>query len=44
MIDNKLTLEGLFSIVLFCEATSDGYHFITQSNGYTTLALRIKRV
>lgn len=36
MIDSKLTLEGLFSIVLLCEATSDGYHFITQSDGYTT--------
>ncbi len=36
MIDSKLTLEGLFSIVLLCEATSDGHHFVTQSNGYTT--------
>ena len=36
MIDSKLTLEGLFSIVLFCEASSDGHHFITQSDGYTT--------
>lgn len=36
MIDSKLTLEGLFSIVLLCEATSDGHHFITQSDGYTT--------
>ena len=36
MIDRKLTLEGLFSIVLLCEATSDGHHFITQSDGYTT--------
>lgn len=37
MIDSKLTLEGLFSIVLLCEATSDGHHFITQSDGYTTV-------
>lgn len=36
MIDSKLTLEGLFSIVLLCEATSDGHHFITQSDGFTT--------
>lgn len=36
MIDSKLTLEGLFSIVLLCEASEDGHHFITQSNGYTT--------
>lgn len=36
MIDSKLTLEGLFSIVLLCEATSEGHHFVTQSDGYTT--------
>lgn len=36
MIDSKLTLEGLFSVVLLCEASSDGHHFITQSDGYTT--------
>lgn len=36
MIDSKLTLEGLFSIVLLCEAGKDGHHFITQSDGYTT--------
>lgn len=36
MIDSKLTLEGLFSIVLLCEATEEGHHFVTQSNGYTT--------
>lgn len=36
MIDSKLTLEGLFSIVLLCEAGNDGYRFITQSDGYTT--------
>lgn len=36
MIDSKLTLEGLFSIVLLCEVTSEGHHFITQSDGYTT--------
>jgi len=36
MIDSKLTLEGLFSIVLLCEATAEGHHFVTQSDGYTT--------
>lgn len=36
MIDSKLTLEGLFSIVLLCEASSEGHRFITQSDGYTT--------
>lgn len=36
MLDDKLTLEGLFSIVLLCEADSDGHHFITQSDGTTT--------
>lgn len=36
MLDEKLTLEGLFSIVLL--ATTDGqtHKFITQSDGYTT--------
>lgn len=36
MIDSKLTLEGLFSIVLLCEASADGHRFVTQSDGYTT--------
>lgn len=36
MIDSKLTLEGLFSIVLLCEAGKNGHHFITQSDGYST--------
>ena len=36
MIDSKLTLEGLFSIVLLCEATVEGHYFVTQSDGYTT--------
>ena len=36
MIDSKLTLEGLFSIVLLCEVGQDGRHFVTQSDGYTT--------
>lgn len=36
MIDSKLTLEGLFSVVLLCEAGKDGHRFITQSDGFTT--------
>ena len=36
MIDSKLTLEGLFSIVLLCEVGSEGHHFVTQSDGYST--------
>ena len=36
MIDQYLTLEGCFDIVLFAEAVSEGHHFITQSDGYTT--------
>lgn len=36
MIDQYLTLEGCFDIVLFAEADSDGHYFITQSDGTTT--------
>lgn len=36
MIDDKLTLEGLFSIVLLCTATNEGHSFVTQSDGITT--------
>jgi len=36
LIDNWLTLEGLFSIVLFAEVDSEGHWFITQSDGTTT--------
>jgi len=36
MIDSKLTLEGLFSIVLLCDVNSEGHYFITQSDGFTT--------
>lgn len=37
MLDEKLTVEGLFSIVLYCTADSTGKHiFITQNNGNTT--------
>lgn len=36
MLDNQLTLEGLFSIVLLCQKDDTGYHFITNSDGMTT--------
>lgn len=36
MLDNQLTLEGLFSIVLFCVAEGTNHKFITQSDGSTT--------
>ena len=34
MLDNQLTLEGLFSIVLLAEVNDGKYHFKTQSDGY----------
>lgn len=37
MLDNQLTLEGLFSIVLMCQTDGKNYNFITQSNGNTTV-------
>jgi len=37
MLDNQLTLEGLFSIVLMAKINDQGQHvFITRSDGYTT--------
>lgn len=36
MLDNQLTLEGLFSIVLQCVTDGKKHVFITQSDGYTT--------
>ena len=36
MLDNQLTIEGLFSIVLVCETDGKAHKFITQSDGYTT--------
>lgn len=36
MLDNQLTVEGLFSIVLLCTTDGQNHKFITQSNGYTT--------
>lgn len=36
MLDNQLTIEGLFTIVLLCKATEKGHVFITQSDGTNT--------
>lgn len=36
MLDEKLTVEGLFSVVLLCRATKDRHYFVTQSEGYST--------
>ena len=36
MLDNQLTLEGLFSIVLQCVTDGKRHSFVTQSDGYTT--------
>lgn len=36
MLDNQLTLEGLFSIVLMCATDGKKHSFITQSDGFTT--------
>lgn len=36
MLDNQLTLEGLFSIVLLCKIDGQEHYFETQSDGYTT--------
>lgn len=36
MLDEKLTLEGLFSIVLMCKTDGKDYYFETQSDGNNT--------
>jgi hypothetical protein len=36
MLDEKLTVEGLFSIVLMCVTDGQNHRFITQSDGYST--------
>jgi hypothetical protein len=36
MLDEKLTLEGLFSIVLLCKTDGMRHWFTTQSDGFTT--------
>ena len=32
MLDEKICIEGLFSIVLFSEHTDEGYYFVTQAD------------
>ena len=36
MLDNQLTVEGLFSIVLLASTDGATHKFVTQSDGYTT--------
>lgn len=36
LIDNWLTLEGLFSIVIHATVDNDGHWFVTQTDGQTT--------
>lgn len=36
MLDEKLTVEGLFSIVLLCRSGKDRHYFQTQSEGMST--------
>lgn len=36
MLDEKLTIEGLFSIVLMCKTDGQRHYFETQSDGQTT--------
>jgi hypothetical protein len=33
MLDNQLTVEGLFSIVLLCQVEGSEHYFITNSDG-----------
>ncbi len=35
MLDNQLTIEGMFPIVLLADHDDSGFHFITQSDGMT---------
>lgn len=37
MIDEKLTLEGLFSVVLMCKTDGNRHFFETKSDGFTTV-------
>ena len=37
LLDNQLTLEGLFSIVLMAYTDGKKHTFITQSDGFTTV-------
>lgn len=36
MLDNQLTVEGLFSIVILCKSDENKHYFLTQSQGIST--------
>ena len=36
MLDNQLTVEGLFSVVLLCRTDGTRHYFETQSDGLST--------
>jgi len=36
LLDRAITMEGLFSYVLFTVKDESGYHFLTQNNGHNT--------
>lgn len=36
MLDNQLTVEGLFSVVLLCKTDGTRHYFETQSDGFST--------
>ena len=35
MLDNQLTIEGMFPIVLLADSDDSGFHFVTKSDGTT---------
>ena len=35
MLDNQLTVEGMFPVVILCDHDEAGFHFVTQSDGTT---------
>lgn len=44
MLDNQLTLEGLFTIVLLCKTDGKEHYFETQSDGFTTCKSPMRNV
>ena len=44
MLDNQVTLEGLFSIVLLCKTDGQEHYFETQSDGFTTCKSPMRNV
>lgn len=37
MLDSQLSVDGLFEIILLAEKDCDGYHFLTRSDGMSTV-------